>query len=49
MRTTELDNYAELTEADIQKYQVRPIFYLKWTLGELLFNRQGKLASSGRA
>jgi hypothetical protein len=31
IRTTELDSDAELTEADTQRYQVSPIFYLKWT------------------
>jgi hypothetical protein len=46
--TAEHDNDNELTKADVQRYQVRPIFYLKWTLGELLFNRQGKLATNGR-
>lgn len=24
-----------------QKYPFKPLLYLKWTLGELLFNRQG--------
>jgi hypothetical protein len=47
--TTELDNDTELKKVDMQRYRVRPILYLKWTLGELLFNRQGKLSSSDRA
>lgn len=38
----EIDNQAVAKKADLQRYKVKPIFYLKWTLGELLFNRQGK-------
>ncbi len=26
-----------------QKYRFEPLLYLKWTLGELLFNRQGRI------
>jgi len=26
-----------------QRHHFKPIFYLKWTLGELLFNRQPKV------
>jgi hypothetical protein len=39
---TEIDNQAVAKKVDLQRYKVKPIFYLKWTLGELLFNRQGK-------
>jgi hypothetical protein len=28
------------TKVNSQRHHVKPIFYLKWTLGELLFNRQ---------
>ena len=47
--TTENVNNTAVKKADVQRYQVKPIFYLKWTLGELLFDRQGKLATHGRA
>jgi hypothetical protein len=47
--TTENDKDTAVKKADVQRYQVKPIFYLKWTLGELLFDRQGKLATHGRA
>jgi hypothetical protein len=46
--TTENDNDTVVRKVDVQRYQVKPIFYLKWTLGELLFNRHGKLATRGR-
>jgi hypothetical protein len=47
IRTT-TENDTAVKKADVQRYQVKPIFYLKWTLGELLFDRQGKLATHGR-
>ena len=46
--TEENDNDIAAKKADMQRKQVKPIFYLKWTLGELLFNRQGKLANPDR-
>jgi hypothetical protein len=47
--TTENDNDNAVKKPNVQRYQVKPIFYLKWTLGELLFDRHGKLATHGRA
>ncbi len=49
MRTTTGNGNPAVKKADVQMYQVKPIFYLKWTLGELLFDRHGKLASHSRA
>jgi hypothetical protein len=46
--TTEIDNETAGKKADIRRQKGKPIFYLKWTLGELLFNRQGKSASYSR-
>jgi len=46
--TEENDNDTVVRKANVQRRQVKSIFYLKWTLGELLFNRQGKLANYGR-
>jgi hypothetical protein len=45
--TTENDNDTAVKKVDVQGYQVKPIFYLKWNLGELLFNRHGKRAIHG--
>jgi hypothetical protein len=47
--TEENDDVTAVKKANVQRNHVKPIFYLKWTLGELLFNRQGKLANYGRA
>ncbi len=47
IRTTTIkESDTSVKNVNEQRYQVKPIFYLKWTLGELLFNRQGKLANS---
>ena len=44
IRTTmeENDNDTAVKKVDVQRFQFKHVFYLKWTLGELLFNRQGK-------
>ncbi len=46
--TTENDSDTAVMKTNVKGYQVEPIFYLKLTLGELLFNRQGKLTTHGR-
>jgi hypothetical protein len=48
LRTTTEHGNSTAKKADVEMYQVKPIFYLRWTLGELLFDRQGKLASHSR-
>jgi hypothetical protein len=47
IRTTTEDDSPAAKKRD--SYHVKPIFYLKWILGELLFDRQGKVASHNRA
>jgi hypothetical protein len=37
---TKNDNDSIVKKVNLQRHHVKPIFYLKWTLGELLFNRQ---------
>jgi hypothetical protein len=37
-----------VNKTDLQRKQVKSIFYFKWTIGELLFNRQRKIANYGR-
>jgi hypothetical protein len=36
------DNDTAVKKADVQRHQAKPIFYIKWTLGEVLFNRHGR-------
>lgn len=40
--TTGSDNDIAAKKANMQRHQAKPIFYIKWILGELLFNRHGR-------
>ena len=41
IETTKNNEDIVIKKANVQRHHVKPILYLKWNLGELLFNRQG--------